>query len=200
MDITVTIPPELRRTLDDLADCQTEVLEGAAMGIEAALRDHFFDLQQRPRQDGLAHGYFWSGTNGNSVAEQISGHKISGDTATVSITSPALAHKITGGTIDAADYGKTYLTLPATDAAVKAPRGARSFVTHIEWQEHPDGGLRPALVSGTERGSGDVLYWLVRSVAHKAMPDALPSQQDLEDAALQSSLDVLDALLTGAAA
>jgi len=169
------------------------------MGIEAALREHFAYLQQRPRKDGLAHGYFWAGTNGNSVAEQISGHEISGDTATVSIDSAPLAHKISGGTIEAKDYGHTYLTIPATDEAVKAPRGARSFTTHIEWEEHPDGGMRPALVSGTESGSGSVLFWLVRAVTHQPMSDALPSDNDLETAAYEASLDVIDAILNGAA-
>lgn len=199
MDITVTIPPALTRTLEDLANSQAAILEGAAMGIEADLREHFAQLQQRPRKDGLAHAYFWSGTGGNSVAEQISGHTISGDTATVSIESPPLAHKLSGGTIEAKDYGHTYLTIPATDAAVKAPRGARSFATHIAWVEHPSGGMRPALVSGTERGSGSVLYWLVKSVTHQPMPSALPAQRDLEAAAHAASLDVIDALLEGVA-
>lgn len=196
MNITITIPPALTRTLDDLANCQSSVLEGAAMGIEAALREHFAELQSRPRADGLAHGYFWSGAGGNSVAEQISGHTISGHTATVSIDSPPLAHKLTGGTIAAKDYGHTYLTIPATDEAVKAPRGARSFSTHIEWVEHPSGGMRPALVSGPERGSGNVLYWLVKKVTHRPMPDALPDQRSLEAAAHAASLDVIDALLS----
>lgn len=198
MTITVTIPPALTRTLDDLAAIRQPILEGAAIGIEALLREHFSELQSRPRRDGLTHGYFWSGTGGNSVAEQISGHVISGDTATIAIDSPPLAHKLTGGTISAADYGHTYLTIPATDAAVKAPRGARSFTTHISWEEHPDGGLRPALVSGTDRGSGSVLYWLVRSVTHRPMPDALPTDSACADAAQAAALDVIDALLTPA--
>lgn len=200
MNIEVTIPASLTQTLEDLADAKHSVLEGASMGIEAALREHFAYLQKRPRKDGLAHGYFWSGTNGNSVAEQISGHAISGDTATVSIDSAPLAHKMTGGTIAAKDYGHKYLTIPATDEAVKAPRGARSFQTHFEFTEHPSGGMRPALVSGNDRGSGSVLFWLVRSVTHQPMGDALPADRELEEAAYEASLDVIDAILNGAAA
>jgi len=200
MDVTVTIPPELRRTLDSLADLNQPVLEGAAMGIESILREHFKMLQSRPRKDGLRSVGFWDGVDGKSVSENISEHTISGNTATVSIEDNRLIHRMTGGTIKASDYGHTYLTLPATDEAAKADRGARSFTTHISWEEHPDGGVRPALVSGTDRGSGSVLYWLVRSVTHKAMPDALPSDRDLSDAAYEAALDVIDALINGEAA
>ena len=44
-------------------------------------------------------------------------------------------------------------------------------------------------------GIGDVLFWLVRSVTHKPMPGALPSDSVLGDAARDAALDALDALL-----
>lgn len=200
MQVDINIPADLRATLESLADLERPVLEGSALGIEAALREHFAELQRRPRADGLAHTGFWSGAGGNSVAEQISGHKITGTTATITISDPRLAHKLTGGTIEAKDYGKKYLTIPATDEAAKAARGARSFATHIEWVEHPDGGVRPALRAGNVRGSGSVLYWLVRSVTHQPMPDALPTDAELADAAHAAALDVIDAIIAGEAA
>jgi len=44
-----------------------------------------------------------------------------------------------------------------------------------------------------------VLFWLVRSVTHKPMADALPADQALGDAAREAALDALDALMKGAA-
>jgi hypothetical protein len=221
VNVTVKIPAEVRRTLADLLGAQRTVTEGAAMGIEAALREHFADLQQRPRMDRLRHTGFWSGTDGDSVTEHISGHVVTDDGhASVTIEDPRLRHKLEGGTIKASDYGHTYLTIPANDEAAQAAQGARSFATEIEWVAHPDGGVRPALVAAgnyvrTSRsrktgevrrkhvadsakanaGIGDVLFWLVRSVTHKPMADALPSDQALGDAARDAALDALDALL-----
>lgn len=222
--VTVKIPDALRKTLADLLGAKRAVTEGAAMGIEAALRDHFQELQGRPRRDGLQPVGFWSGVDGNSVAEQISGHVVTDDGhASVTIDDARLRHKIDGGTIAAKDYGHKYLTIPANDEAAQAPQGARSFATEIEWVADSDGIVRPALIASgnyvkTSRrktgeirrkyqedaakanaGIGDVLFWLVRSVTHKPMPGALPDGQTLGDAARDAALDALDTLMKGAA-
>ncbi len=223
VNVTVNVPSELSRDLSRLTrGLRRTVTEGAAMGIEAALRDHFQELQGRPRKDGLQPVGFWSGTDGDSVAEQISGHVIHDDgAASVTIDSPKLRHKIDGGTIAAKDYGHKYLTIPANNEAAQAPQGARSFATDIEWVPDEDGVVRPALVAAgnyvrTSRsrktgevrrkmthdaekanaGIGDVLFWLVRQVTHQPMADALPSDQTLGDAAREAALDALDALLS----
>jgi hypothetical protein len=225
IEITVHIPSEISRDLSALGSARRTVTEAAATGIEAALRDHFQSLQDRPRKDGFKPVGFWSDTDGNSVAEQISGHVLHDDgRASVTIDSPELRHKLDGGTIKASDYGHPYLTLPANDEAAHAPQGARSFRAKFAYRPHPDGGWRPALVSeddyvkvtrsrktGEKRrkyqadaakanaGAGDILFWLVRQATHKPMPDALPSEQTLGDAAREAALDALDAMMKGAA-
>lgn len=200
--LTVHVPSELSHELAQLSSAaKRTVTEGAAMGIEAALRDHFLDLQRRPRKDGFQPVGFWSGTDGNSVAEQISEHLVSSDGfATVTVDDHRLRFKIDGGTIKASDYGHPYLTLPATNEAAHAPEGARSFQTHIAWVPHPDGGVRPALLAGpkqpgTKPSTADALFWLVRKVTQQPMPDAIPSDQTLGDAARDAALDAIDALL-----
>ena len=51
--VTVHVPSELSRDLSRLTrGMRRTVTKGAAMGIEAALRDHFQELQGRPRKDG----------------------------------------------------------------------------------------------------------------------------------------------------
>lgn len=224
--LTVNVPSELSRDLTQLASsARRTVLEGASNGIESALRDHFMELQGRPRKDGFDAVGFWYGTDGNSVADRIGGHVVTDDgRASVAIDSPELRHKIDGGTIAAKDYGHKYLTIPANNEAAQAPQGARSFATDIEWVEDKDGVVRPALVAAgnyvkTSRnrktgevrrkytadetkanaGIGDVLFWLVRKVKHQPMPDALPSDGTLGDAARDAALDALDALMKGAA-
>lgn len=219
--VIVTVPPALRADLEALSGCLRTVTEGAAMGIEAALRDHFQELQGRPRRDGFQPTGFWYGTDGNSVAEKIGEHVVTDDGhASVTVDSPELRHKIDGGTIKASDYGHEYLTIPANNEAAQADEGARSFATHIEWVPDEDGVVRPALIAAgnyvrTSRsrktgelkrkytadiakanaGLGDVLFWLVRKVTHRPMPDALPADQALGDAAREAALDALDALL-----
>ena len=223
IQIDLTLPEGLLQELDVLGDPanQRTLVEAAAMGVEVALRDHFASLQTRPRKDGLQSQGFWSGTDGNSVAEQISGHTLADTHAQVIIDSPELRYKLTGGTIRAADYGKRWLTIPATNEAAASPTGARGFQARVEWREHPDGGVRPALVAGADymrrapgerrgrrtrdpqranAGAGDVLYWLIEQATHQAMPEAMPQQTTLDDAARDAAADALDALLAGAAA
>ncbi len=222
LDVHVTIPPGLDDLLAGIAaGMRQRAAEAGAVGVEAALRDHFADLQRRPRRDGLRSTGFWSGADGNSVAEQITGARSSGGgAAEVAIGSPELAHKLAGGTIRASDYGHPYLTIPANDEAAAAPQGARSFETRIQWVEHPDGGVRPALVAQgnyvratrnrktgavsrrrtrvadrANAGAGDVLFWLVRQVTHQPMPDALPPDTALGEAALDAAQDAIDAML-----
>ena len=220
LTVTVLMPKELKADLEKLGACKRTVTEGAAMGIEAALRDHFMELQGRPRKDGFQPTGFWDNTDSNSVSEKIGDPVITDDGhASVTIDDARLRHKIDGGTVK--PVGHKYLTIPANNEAAQAPQGARSFATEIEWVAHPDGGVRPALVaagnyvrtsrsrktgevkrkvthdeSKANAGIGDVLFWLVRSVTHKPMADALPDDQTLGDAAREAALDALDTLLS----
>lgn len=224
-DISIDLP-DIAAAMQHLGDSAAiTATEAAQAGIEAALRDHFRALQQRPRRDGLAPVGFWDGNRGNSVAEQIHLSPVTADAqAEIAIASPPLAHKLSGGTIKASDYGHTYLTIPATDEAAQAPQGARSFQARIAWVEHPDGGIRPALVaaanylkrtrtrSGRTRqrhvhtpaaanaGAGDVLFWLVKQVTHHPQPDAMPEQATLDTAAYEAAQDAIDDLIAGDAA
>ena len=217
--VIVTVPPALREELEALSGCLRTVTKGAALGIEAALRDHFMELHGRPRKDGFEPTGFWYGTDGDSVTEKIGGHVVTDDGhASVTIDSPELRHKIEGGTVK--PVGHKYLTIPANNEAAQADEGARSFATEIEWVPDEDGVVRPALVAAanyvkTSRsrktgelrrkyqadsakanaGTGDVLFWLVRQVTHRPMADALPTDETLGDAARDAALAALDALL-----
>ena len=199
MKITITIPESIHLTLASLDQARKVAVEAAAMGVEALLHDHFAALQSRPRRDDLAPTGFWSDTDGDSVAEQISAHILGEGSAAVIVDDKRLVHKLTGGTIRAADYDHPYLTIPATDAAARAPEGARSFHLQLAWVPHPDGGVRPALIPAiTKRKdarSADVMYWLVRQVTHHPMPDALPDERAVADAAADAAADAIDSLL-----
>ena len=216
--LTISIPPDLQRDLQAVSDSKPAILKVVAHTIENVLLDHFMELQGRPRADGFTPCNFWDGDDTTSVSAKIGDPEINGDIAVIPIDSPELYHKLHGGTVK--PVGHPYLTIPATDEAAHAPQGARSFQTHIEWVLHPDGGMRPALVSdanyakedrsGKRRvthnqdkantGSGDVLFWLVHQVTHRPMPDALPSETVLADASRDAALDTIDTILNPGAA
>ncbi len=220
VNVTVAVPPDLLHSLGVYQACRKTVTEGASNGVESALRDHFMYLQGRPRADGFQPGHFWDG-DPTSVSAMIEEPVFHNDgSASISIDSPKLRHKLEGGVIKASDHGKKYLTIPANNEVSQAATGARSYQSHIEWVPHPDGGIRPALVSDSNyvrtsrsrktgevkrkltrdetkanTGIDDVLFWLVKQVSHKPMPEALPNDSTLGDSARAGALAALDALV-----
>ena len=169
-------------------------LDAAAAGVRAALLDHFRTRQSEPRRDGFTPTGFWYAANGNSVAERVREATVSGNTATVTIDSPPLAHKLAGGTITPKG-GRRYLALPATDAANLFPGMPRDNPSlrpkPFGHAPHPDGGDRPAILDQ----SGSPLYWLARKAVTPRDPRALPPDRDLARAALEAAEDALATLL-----
>lgn len=121
---------------------------------------------------------------------------VTGDTATISIDSTALAHKLSGGPIKPKG-GRKYLALPSDDAASRFPGMPRDNpalrAKPFGYAPHPDGGDRPALLDQ----SGNPVYWLVRKAVTRRDPRAPPADRDLAGTALEAVLDAHDALLQG---
>ena len=96
-----------KRVADELLDkvssdeTRKELLEAAGASMRADLVKHFREREKEQGDDSawpklgqkFPKRYFWSGTRGNSVAEAIQEPRVEGDTVSVNVDSPALAHK-----------------------------------------------------------------------------------------------------------
>lgn len=91
------------------------LLRAAQMGVANELRAHFDRRDSEPNKMGWPSRNFWIGIAERVVAESS---QVTDSSATVTVASPELAHKITGGTITAKRGGS--LTLPASAEAYSA--------------------------------------------------------------------------------
>ncbi len=184
--------PALRKTL----------IEAGLEGIVNALRQHF---KARENESQNTHGfpkfgtafpkrYFWYGNRGLSVAEQIRVVHSSSTALTgqIGINSPALAHKLNPNPPAITPKGgRKYLAVPATPEAAGWSGMPRDF----------PGGLRlafsripgtanhwlPSLVSARQQGvSSRPQYWLIKRAFTRHDPNALPTNETLQAAAIKS--------------
>jgi hypothetical protein len=183
MDFQVTdgITPELNLLAKDIGDSRV-IVAACAKRLEKELRDHFAMLDSKPNSMGWPKRHFWN----RQVRSRIAISSITSTTATVTIASPELVHRIQGGTIRP-KRGKT-LAIPANAAAYKAGSPREANVDQLDYIPLHQGNLVGALIrrfqsiiKKTKKGTtgkmvgGDVWYWLVRSVTTKPHPEDLPS-------------------------
>lgn len=195
------------------------VVEAAGEGVRAATIRHFREREKEPRKsEGFpAFGqeypkrHFWAGTRGNSVAEAVGKGERKGGELTISINSPALAHKANPNPPEIRPKGgRRYLAIPANARAAGFDGPARDFMPGnlaFGFARTPDGRWLPALVAkghylrrvskgaragqlavakasqrATE-GAGDAQFWLVRKVRTPHDPKALPDEGALAEEA-----------------
>lgn len=218
--ITLTNIPETTAALARLTGptVHRAVLQAAAQEVIVATREHFASRETEPRNNSgfpafgqpFPKRYFWSGSHGDSIAERISAPVIdlTSNTATISIDSPALAHKADPNPpVILPKGGRKYLAIPASlRAAAYAgmprdfdPGGGLTFA----YAQTPEGRWMPALVAQrnnqrlgqrgrtagqrvqatAERathGFSEPHYWLVRKVQTAHDPNAMPHQPTLQ--------------------
>lgn len=195
------------------------VVEAAGEGVRAATIRHFREREREPRKsEGFpAFGqeypkrHFWAGTRGNSVAEAVGKGERRGDELTISINSPALAHKANPNPPEIRPKGgRRLLAIPANARAAGFDGPARDFMSGnlgFGFAKTPDGRLLPALVAKNHylrrvskgaragelavakasqratEGAGDAQFWLVRKVRTPHDPKALPDEGALAEEA-----------------
>ena len=155
----------------------------AAMGksLEVELRAVYREINARPNKMGWPKRNFWK----RNVADKIALTSVESRQATVTIASPELMHKITGGLVTA-KRGKT-LAIPANAEAYRMG-GPRASGKDFQFLLLAQGNLVGALLKpqplslGKTKGKGDgkmsggeVMYWLVRKATHKADPSVNPA-------------------------
>lgn len=200
----------------DRSPARKALIEAANEGLISALRKHFaLREKEMPKSTGFPwfgqrypKRYFWRGTRGTSVAEQIrvtlsSPSRLIGQ---VSINSPALKHKLASNPPDIRPKGgRRYLTIPANPIAASWDGMPRDFPGGLRFafSKTPDGHWLPSLIAvanykkrakktGRETkafggsgnsGKNEIVYWLVHKVKTRRDLSAMPTQQAQTNAA-----------------
>ena len=225
-----------RKLLDATASDETRkaVLEAAGASMRADLTRHFRDREKEPADNSawpklgqaFPKRYFWAGTRGNSVAEAIREPKVEGDTVSVNIDSPALAHKIAENPPPIRPgAGRRFLAVPANARAAgwdgrpadfkgagemafafgrtASGRWAPALVAHTHYQRQISRGknkgqLAVARAGQTAtHGAGEVQFWLIREAKTKHDPKALPDESALAESAKDVALGVFARIAGG---
>jgi len=204
------------------------LIEAANEGLISALRKHFaMREKEMPKSSGFPwfgqhypKRYFWRGTRGTSVAEQIrvtlsSPARLVGQ---VSINSPALAHKLAKNPpVVKPKGGKRYLAIPANPIAASWDGMPRDFPGGLRFafSKTPDGHWLPSLIAASNykhrvkktgretkkfdgtgnAGQNEIVYWLVHKMKSRHDPSAMPMQRVQTNAATAAVRTAVQRLL-----
>jgi hypothetical protein len=179
----------------------TAAARAGGRGVANRLRDHFARLEQtQPNRRGFPRTHFWAGVRG-SVSNPVD---TASGTVGVEIAHQSIRQKVYGGEIKPG-AGKKYLTIPAHWESYG--KRAREF-SNLQFAYVDDEGImRPALVA--QRGTATIIeratrgkkkfkavaekfaltpiYWLVKRVRQSPTPGAVPSDAELQAAAMQGA-------------
>lgn len=193
-----TMSPSLAGLVQDMRNATAAATAGGR-GVANRLRDHFALLEQtNPNRRGFPRQHFWADVRGTVTQPR----ETAPGTVQADVTHLAIRQKVSGGEIKPTP-GHKYLTIPEHPDAYG--RRARELNLRFGMAMDPElGVLRPALVA--QRGTATLIerstrgkkkfkaigqeialmpiYWLVKRVKQAPMPGALPSDQDLQAAAL----------------
>lgn len=183
-------------------------LQAAAAGVRAAAIRHFRARNSEPaRSDGFPRfGQSWPKSNfWSTVADSVGAVQITGDTATIPISSPALAHKAHPNPPPIKPKGsRKYLAIPANARAAAWAGMPRDFTAAgplaFGYALTPEGHWRPALLArlpGRKHTQGAPQYWLIRSAQTSHDPRALPPASALQTAAERAARTALQLTAAG---
>lgn len=183
--VSDSLTPDLKAKLYRIQNPRP-IMATVGKALEVELRAIYRDMNaQRPNANGWPRRNFWN----RQVANKIALTSVAQTTATVTIASPELLHKITGGTVTP-KRAKT-LAIPANAQAYRMG-GPRASGKDFQFLLLAQGNLVGALLKpetysvGKKAGKGDgkmrggeVMYWLVRKVTHRADPSVDPARPPL---------------------
>jgi len=190
IDIRDNVSAALARIKEGLAPPNVNPTIGTA--VKKLFQEHFVDLPQN--KAGFPTTNFWAGAARSTTWQLVA------DGVVIRVDQEGVRYQWLGGDIEPS---KTYLTIPATDAAYG--HRAREFDLQFAIVPDPESGfLRPALVARRSVASliqaghgkhvkhtGDVLgqvvfYWLVRHAHKEPNPNVLPSEAEITQTAVDA--------------
>jgi len=200
INITDQLTPHLRNFNVAVTD-RAPMMQKLGEDLARALREHFRKRDSQPNRKGWPKRHFWNREGRNNTALT----HYDAASATVTIASAAIAHKVKGGTVR--PKRARALAIPAIAAAYKAIQPSAMDKNFLEFIPIPkSGGLVGMLVErqhdtlrSTKRGfkqgekrGGQVWFWIVSQATHRADPKTLPPQADVERQIQASAQQYLD--------
>jgi len=156
--------------------------------LEYVVRRHFMRRNREGNKQGWPSSGFWAREGaGKTALSRVTEHS-----AEVVISSPAIAHKIEGGTIR--PKRARLLAIPASARAYSAGSPSAGRWASGELFLVKPRGKNPFLATG----SGDTItpqYWLVPRVTHQPDPDALPDEGVIADEIEEEALNTVNRIL-----
>lgn len=199
VSVTDGITPELNRIAAQMRRPRAML---AAMGkrLEKELRDFYAAKDKEPNAKGWPKQHFWART----VRANTALTEVTDTSATVTIASPELAHRVEGGVVT--PKRAKLLAIPAHGDAYKMGSPREHDVDFLKFIPLKRGRLRGLLVNreatklvrkkgGGFRGEAikeRIWFYLVTSVTHEPDPNALPRTEELEAALLVEAQAALD--------
>ena len=195
IDLRDTAVPALTRLA--MAAEPEKMGQAAGPAVVNKVRSHFFALNAE-RSNKLG----GKRTNFFNQAARSTQFKADRTGVVVSINHLGIRQRYLGGTIKPTG-GRRFLTIPAI-AEAYATRAGEWNNLKFGFAFDPKGNVRPALieaqstalkfgakrkdgsrkVTATTRAGGQAVFWLVRGVTQRPDPSVLPTDQEIQDAAL----------------
>lgn len=178
--------------LASLARHPRPVLKAATGAVRKTLQEHFRERDKTSNKLGGKRTHFWMDVYNSTQIGEVTDTR-----GTVIIWEPRFAQKVYGGTITAGKGTSSatgrptkYLAIPArSEAYGRRPSALKGIEMHVV-QCGPMGGAALVVKTASKTKSSFldlVMYWLVRKVTQKKDPEALPSSQVMQDAAVRSA-------------
>jgi len=195
INITEPAMPEELKTIPKFLANPRPLLAAGGRQLVSDLQDHFAERNDQPNKKGWPKKNFWAGIRGATALAEVSDNS-----ATVSISDPAINQKVYGGTItpkrgkmlaipliaDAYVAGSPR-TLPINFLRLMVARSGGVYLVENDSTRAPKGRNKPGMSF-----AGRFWYHLVPSVTQDPDPNALPNEDYLYGSVLYAIRGVLD--------
>lgn len=176
------ITPELNRIAQDIKDPK-KLMIGLGKQMEIEFRKHFAARDKEPNAMGWPKKHFWR----DEIRKNTALTEVTANRAVLTISSPAFAMKVFGGTIKPKRV--KMLTIPKTAEAYLAG-SASLFPRELHVRR-----LKLLNRAALFDSDGNMQYGLALEVKQNADPRAWPDEAKLEDSILNRARSILARIL-----